>query len=70
MYVKVRTMDGKQEAILTISKLTEVEDFKVYKLGKYINIYSNKKTIFLHINLYSFISNIYYIIYLILIFNI
>ncbi|XP_047369936.1 E3 ubiquitin-protein ligase UHRF1-like [Vespa velutina] len=28
MYVKVRTMDGKQEAILTISKLTEVEDFK------------------------------------------
>lgn len=29
MYVKVRTMDGKQEAILTISKLTEVEDFKV-----------------------------------------
>lgn len=63
-------MDGKQEAILTISKLTEVEDFKVYKLGKCINIYSNKKTIFLHINLYSFISNIYYIIYLILIFNI
>lgn len=29
MYVKVRTMDGKQEAILTISKLTEVEEFKV-----------------------------------------
>ncbi|XP_029037655.2 E3 ubiquitin-protein ligase UHRF1-like [Osmia bicornis bicornis] len=28
MYVKVRTMDGKQEAIITISKLTEVEDFK------------------------------------------
>ncbi|XP_043250164.1 E3 ubiquitin-protein ligase UHRF1-like isoform X2 [Colletes gigas] len=28
MYVKVRTMDGKQEALLTISKLTEVEDFK------------------------------------------
>ncbi|OAD54927.1 E3 ubiquitin-protein ligase UHRF1 [Eufriesea mexicana] len=28
MYVKVRTMDGKQEAILTISKLTEVEEFK------------------------------------------
>lgn len=28
MYVKVRTMDGKQEVILTISKLTEVEDFK------------------------------------------
>ena len=29
MYVKVRTMDGKQEAILTTSKLTEVEDLKV-----------------------------------------
>lgn len=28
MYVKVRTMDGKQEAILTTSKMTEVEDFK------------------------------------------
>ncbi|KZC11835.1 E3 ubiquitin-protein ligase UHRF1 [Dufourea novaeangliae] len=29
MYVKVRTIDGKQEAILTISKLTEVEDLKL-----------------------------------------
>lgn len=63
-------MDGKQEAILTISKLTEVEDFKVYKVEKYINIFSNKITIFLHITLYNFISDIYYIIYLILIFNI
>lgn len=70
MYVKVRTMDGKQEAILTISKLTEVEDFKVYKVEKYIDIFLNKKTIFLHITLYNFISNIYYIIYLILILNI
>ncbi|XP_029175754.1 E3 ubiquitin-protein ligase UHRF1-like [Nylanderia fulva] len=28
MYVKVRTMDGKKEAIITISKLTSVEDLK------------------------------------------
>lgn len=37
MYVKVRTMDGKQEAILTISKLTEVEDFK-REIEKELNI--------------------------------
>lgn len=28
MYVKVRTMDGKQETMITISKLTSVEDLK------------------------------------------
>ncbi|XP_060827940.1 E3 ubiquitin-protein ligase UHRF1-like [Bombus pascuorum] len=37
MYVKVRTMDGKQETILTISKLTEVEEFK-RKIEKELNI--------------------------------
>ena len=28
MYVKVRTMDGSQTAVITISKLTSVEDFR------------------------------------------
>lgn len=28
MYVKVRTMDGSQTAVVTISKLTSVEDFR------------------------------------------
>lgn len=35
MYVKVRTMDGKKEAIIMISKLTVVEDLKVCHADDY-----------------------------------
>lgn len=28
MYVKVKTMDGTQTAVLTISKLTSIDDFR------------------------------------------
>lgn len=41
MYVKVRTMDGKQEAILTTSKLTEVEDLKVI-----FSVYMKRRVLF------------------------
>lgn len=29
MYVRIRTVDGKKEKILTVSKLTFIEDLKV-----------------------------------------
>ncbi|NP_001229385.1 E3 ubiquitin-protein ligase UHRF1 [Apis mellifera] len=45
MYVKVRTMDGKQEAILTISKLTEVEDFK-HEIEKELHIKADLQRLF------------------------
>ncbi|CAK9833449.1 E3 ubiquitin-protein ligase UHRF1 [Anthophora retusa] len=45
MYVKVRTMDGKQEAIITISKLTEVEDFK-HEVEKELQIKVDQQRLF------------------------
>ncbi|XP_054008845.1 E3 ubiquitin-protein ligase UHRF1-like [Hylaeus anthracinus] len=45
MYVKVRTIDGKQEAILTISKLTEVEDFK-HEIEKEFNVKADLQRLF------------------------
>ncbi|XP_076763687.1 ubiquitin-like with PHD and ring finger domains 1 [Xylocopa sonorina] len=45
MYVKVRTMDGKQEVILTISKLTEVEDFK-HEIEKELHIKADLQRLF------------------------
>ncbi|XP_076642179.1 ubiquitin-like with PHD and ring finger domains 1 [Halictus rubicundus] len=45
MYVKVRTIDGKQETILTISKLTEVEDFKC-KIEKELNVKADLQRLF------------------------
>lgn len=34
MYVKVRTIDGKSERTFDISKLINIEDFKVSKLNQ------------------------------------
>ncbi|XP_015183118.1 PREDICTED: E3 ubiquitin-protein ligase UHRF1-like isoform X2 [Polistes dominula] len=45
MYVKVRTMDGKQEVILTISKLTQVEDFK-HQIEKELSIEVDMQRLF------------------------
>ncbi|XP_066597047.1 E3 ubiquitin-protein ligase UHRF1-like [Prorops nasuta] len=45
MYVKVRTMDGKQEAIINISKLTKVEDFKS-EIEKELNVEQDFQRLF------------------------
>ncbi|XP_027232430.2 E3 ubiquitin-protein ligase UHRF1-like [Penaeus vannamei] len=45
MYVKVRTMDGSQTAIITISKLTTVEDFRQMILEK-MNVTAERQRLF------------------------
>lgn len=45
MYVKVRTMDGSQTAIITISKLTTVEDFREMILEK-MNVTAERQRLF------------------------
>lgn len=45
MYVKVRTMDGTQTAVLTISKLTSIEDFRGMVEEK-MNVAKNRQRLF------------------------